>query len=330
MTLEEVVTAFELDLRRLGRSPVTIETYTRCARKCLASTGRDDAALTREDVRQFVANSVPGKAPLSTAALMVRVRALTRFLAQEGLVPEDPATDLYASRASPRPPQCLASISVRELLKTAAWIPCATRLNACVARALSQRDTAIVELLCLGLRASEVGVIRIQDLDLVAQALSVRPAKRGRPRSAPLPPAAIEPLRVWVAEGRPVLVDAESRDALLVSRRGRPLDGDAVWQIVRRVAGRCDLRTHPHALRRWFATGLVRAGANLEVVRQALGHARLSTTAVYVDAEREDLRRSVEAISFTRALPDRSHRGQHSSISSKSDDGSPGSGKSAC
>jgi len=155
---------------------------------------------------------------------------------------------------------------------------------------------ALLELLYgTSLRACEVGSVLVADLDLAGAALVVRAAKRGESRMLPLTPSTVPHLERYLREGRPALLRADGRDHghLLLSRYGRPLDADNVYAVVRLVAKRAGVRANVHAFRRSSATDMVRAGINLECVRQILGHARLSTTAIYVDVNMEDLRTAV-------------------------------------
>lgn len=160
------------------------------------------------------------------------------------------------------------------------------------------RDRALVELAYgLGIRASELCSALLVDLDQQDGVLLVRRAKRGQPKALPLPPAALPHLRAYLREARPALVrhgpGGRDRGHLLLTAIGTPLTPKCVRDIVRRLAARAGLRAHPHAFRRAFATHLARNGASLLAVQEALGHVRLDTTAIYVDVERDDLRRAI-------------------------------------
>src|SRR5205814_10579895 len=80
--------------------------------------------------------------------------------------------------------------------------------------------------------------------------------------------------------------------AMFLGPRGERLSRQSAWACVKRYARRVnpDARVFPHALRHSFATHLMARGADVRVVQEALGHARLSTTQVYTRVRRQQLK----------------------------------------
>ena len=77
-----------------------------------------------------------------------------------------------------------------------------------------------------------------------------------------------------------------------MNARGGPLSRMGFWKLLRdraRTAGVAG-RVHPHALRHSFATHLLQGGADLSVVQELLGHASVTTTAIYTHLDRAYLR----------------------------------------
>lgn len=299
MNDSEILAAYDSDLLRRGLRPVTRAIYLRAAGRFLSSVSKPLAEVKAEDVRRVLADLSRRVRSGSQASELSRIRAFLRSAVALEVIVVDPSEGLRVRPSARRPPVLLAREGIGRLLRAALDEQPYRKIPAAAARALALRDRATIEVLyATGLRASEVAAILTTDLDLVRASLVVRPAKRGPVRELPIPTASIAHLRVYAVEGRSVLADKWSRDGghFLLSRRGRPLDGDMVWQIVERVAARAKVRAHPHALRRALATGLMREGVNAEAVRQVLGQARLSTTALYIEVDRAELHRAVASL----------------------------------
>jgi integrase len=143
-----------------------------------------------------------------------------------------------------------------------------------------------------GLRRGELLALRWADVDLVHARLTVRgsTAKSGRTRYLPLNQEAAQVLRDWRAGLSP-----EARGGGAVAFAGP--DGEPMfslktsWLKVAKAAKLTDVRFHD--LRHTFASKLVQAGVDLNVVRQLLGHADIKMTLRYAHLAPENLSAAV-------------------------------------
>jgi site-specific recombinase XerD len=147
-----------------------------------------------------------------------------------------------------------------------------------------RRDAAIVlVLLRLGLRASEVARVELEDIDWRQGEMTIR-GKGGRSDQLPMPVEVGEAIATYLRGGRPT---TSSRAVFLTATAPiRPLSPDGVGSLVYRVCERVDIaRVGPHALRRTLATETLRAGAPMSEVAQLLRHADQATSSIYAAAD---------------------------------------------
>lgn len=155
------------------------------------------------------------------------------------------------------------------------------------------RDHAVVALmLYAGLREDEVSRLDVEDLTLSERKgkVIVRRGKGDKRREVPLSAEARRALRLWLE------LCGRSTGPLFVGKHGERLGAKGIQDrvaAVRRAAGLEDHVT-PHTLRHTFAKRLLDGGAELTEVGRLLGHARLETTARYVQPGWDDLERAVE------------------------------------
>lgn len=143
-----------------------------------------------------------------------------------------------------------------------------------------------------GLRRSEL--IAIEEADATGQTLLVH-GKGGKERILPLSEALQALIRDYIALKKTHFGETESNDGrrpLLVTEKGAPLYAGWVYRIVKKYLSLvCTLkRKSPHVLRHSFATHLLAGGANIQAIRDLLGHASLSATQVYTHADIEALK----------------------------------------
>jgi site-specific recombinase XerD len=150
-------------------------------------------------------------------------------------------------------------------------------------------------MLTAGLRRSEVGAIRLEDVNLENQALLVR-GKGAKQRMVPLMPQTAQAIRDYLS-----IRPESDQPYLFLSPQGRRLANDFLNRTLRRILARAGLgkRITPHMLRHTFATHLVRNGVDVRTVQELLGHADLETTANYLHS---DTRAKQTAVSLIASL----------------------------
>ncbi|MBZ9729795.1 tyrosine-type recombinase/integrase [Salegentibacter sp. JZCK2] len=144
------------------------------------------------------------------------------------------------------------------------------------------RDRLIVELFyTTGIRRIELIAIKLQDVDLAGKYIKVL-GKRQKERIIPLLPGVISNLENYLSRRADVMV-GEEVSYLFVSQKGIKLYESLVYRIINnyfsKVSGK--IKRSPHILRHSFATHLLSQGANLNAVKELLGHSSLAATQVY-------------------------------------------------
>jgi len=273
-----------------GRAEGTITAYRRDLRTYVAwlrSQGRSLDEVTEEDLSELIAAlRARGLAPASVARTLVPVRALHRFLADEGQAPTDPGAHLELPRVPKGLPKALTEEEVDRLL--AAPVGDGPTVL---------RDRAMLEVLYgTGVRVSELVGLSIGDIDLDAALLRAF-GKGSKERIVPIGVPAVRALVAWFGpDGRPLLAPAQWRrrgdaEAVFLNARGGRLSRQGAWDVVRRYARLVDLegKLTPHVLRHSCATHMLDHGADIRAVQELLGHASISTTQVYTLVSTERL-----------------------------------------
>ena len=262
------IAAYRRDLRRLVD-------FLRARRRTLETARPDDLVAHLEALRRN------GLGPRSLARGLAAMRGLYKFGRSANLVRENPAALLETPRLPRRLPRALSKRDATALVESPGD-----------ASLLAWRDRAMLELLYgSGLRASELVGLRPADVDLQAQILVCR-GKRDRQRMVPIGDAARRALVTYLERARPRLVRGADPGVLFVNTRGRRLDRQALWRIVRTRARAAGLHGgFPHALRHSFASHLLEGGADLRSVQALLGHADIGTTEIYTHLPTDAVRR---------------------------------------
>lgn len=227
----------------------------------------------------------------TVARALVAVRSFHRFCLTEGITTGDPTTDVGSPPVPQGIPKALAIDEVEHLIDGVEG-DAPTIL----------RDRAILEVLYgTGIRISELVGLDLDAVDLSRGFVRVL-GKGGRERVVPAGAGAREALTAYLGHGRPELSPAQfarrgDADAVFLNARGGRLTRQGCWKVIKHHGERAGLgsRLTPHVLRHSCATHMLEGGADLRVVQELLGHARISTTQIYTKVTTERLRAVYDA-----------------------------------
>ncbi|OGV65752.1 MAG: hypothetical protein A3K19_25755 [Lentisphaerae bacterium RIFOXYB12_FULL_65_16] len=159
------------------------------------------------------------------------------------------------------------------------------------------RDFVICSLLYrLGLRVGEVAALDVADIDLSEQLITVH-GKGGRRRILPLVCDMPDLLRHWLAV-RTACFRTRGNDALFLSQKGGRMSVRTIEEnfqkLVRHTGPYSVQHVTPHTLRHAFATHAVEeSDCNLITLKAVMGHAKLTSTEIYLHPSRKTLRAAV-------------------------------------
>jgi site-specific recombinase XerD len=240
--------------------------------------------VSADDVTDFVLYEAARHKPSGRREAATAMRALLRFLETRGAVRPglDGAVPAMRQHKHASLPRHLTDEEVGRLVASCGE-----------STPLGRRDRAVLVLLArLGLRAREVAVLQLDDIDWSDGRVLVRAGKTGRERSLPLHDDVGSTIVDYLRHGRPATSDR------LLFRHARPpwrpLRGSGVTGVAQRAfarAGVSFVRPGASAFRHTAATQMVRRGATFKEIADVLGHARIETTTIYAKLDVDTLAR---------------------------------------
>ena len=283
--VERATDDFLRHLRERNASAHTIKAYAGDLDVFAAYIGprigpRDWNAIDHIAIRGFLSHLYDkGLSKTSVARALAAVRSLYRWLAQEGVVEQNPAK----------------LVSTPRLAKKLPRVPTIEEMNSMLdgkmpeESSFPERDRLMFELLYgCGIRNSELVGINLDDISLTNEAILIR-GKGKKERYVPFGGSALVALAVYLPWRQQLLatfkkkIPEKGMPPLLVNQRGGRLTTRSVGRIVKRIAVAKGMspEVHPHTLRHAFGTHMLEEGADLRAIQELLGHERLATTQRY-------------------------------------------------
>jgi integrase/recombinase XerC len=227
-------------------------------------------------IRTWIASLLEkGINPRSVNRKISTLKSYFKFLIREGELVENPMMKVVAPKSKKRLPVFIEEDQIASLLNEVQFEE----------GFVGQRNKLIIELFYVtGIRLSELINIKISDVDFNNQSIKVL-GKRNKERIIPLSSNVVNDLNVFIENN-------QQNKYLFTNLEGNKLYNKLVYRLVNKYIGEISSvnKKSPHILRHTFATHMLNNGADINAIKELLGHANLSATQVYTHNTIEKLK----------------------------------------
>lgn len=233
-------------------------------------------------VRSWMASmSLIKMQPKSINRKISSLKSYFKFCLQQGILSANPAKSIQVLKTRKRLPSYVEQDRMEELLQQTVF-PGDWK---------GRTEYLTVALLYhTGMRVSELVNLKTSQIDTARTQIKVL-GKGNKERIIPISTETVSLIKKYIQEKENELEDI-SAPTLLVSQKGKPLSARQVYDIVKKHLSTVTTaeKKSPHVLRHSFATHLTSNGAELNAVKELLGHSSLAATQVYTHNSIERLR----------------------------------------
>jgi len=227
-------------------------------------------------IRTWIASLLEkGINPRSVNRKISTLKTYFKFLIREGELVENPMMKVVAPKSKKRLPVFIEEDQIASLLNEVQFEE----------GFVGQRNKLIIELFYVtGIRLSELINIKISDVDFNNQSIKVL-GKRNKERIIPLSSQVVNDLNIFIENN-------QKNKYLFTNLEGEKLYNKLVYRLVNKYIGEISSvnKKSPHILRHTFATHMLNNGADINAIKELLGHANLSATQVYTHNTIEKLK----------------------------------------
>lgn len=243
------------------------------------------AVITSDVIRSWIVSLLDGGlTPAGVCPKLSAVKSFYRFLLKRGFVATDPAYGVNAPKKKRPLPYFVREGDLDRLLDDMEFPDTYE----------GRRDKVIVAMLySTGMRAAELIGLDVADVNMHESLVSVI-GKRNKQRLIPMVPELHDSLSAYLAERERLLSDvAENQALFLDAGTCKRISYAKLRVLVRGALSKVTMQSKrsPHILRHSFATSMLNHSADLQSVKELLGHESLKTTAIYTHTTFEELKK---------------------------------------
>jgi integrase/recombinase XerC len=229
-----------------------------------------------KQIRAWVASLMKtAHAASTTHRKLSSVRAFFKFLLQQGEIKKTPFVGIHLPKKKQRLPVYLEESATEKLFDDSHTEIFKDDFS-------GTRDLCMLQLLyATGMRRAEIIGLKLKSININQGLLTVL-GKGNKTRLVPVPPDLMEVVNRYLLVRQTNFPNNEE-ETLLLTDRGKPIYAKFVYDKVHYYLGMVSdaEKRSPHVLRHTFATHLTNAGADLNAIKELLGHANLAATQIY-------------------------------------------------
>ena len=276
----------------LNRAPLTIEAYSLDISQFQEWLSPRDpekvdfTSITSNDVRAWMAKlAKEGDTPRTLRRKIISLRSLFKWMMKNGMIKYSPLRDVPLPKI-PKPLPDL--VKPNEIEKAIENLEEEDSEN-------SLLKSLIIEMFySLGIRRAELVGLDDNDISFSKGEIKVT-GKRSKQRVIPIPQKLLDKIKEW-QQLRDKVEEKPENEIPLFIMKGKRISPYQVYKIVNEsLADSTAKKKSPHALRHSFASGMLNGGAEIDAVREFLGHASLATTQIYTHVSLNEIKKAYSA-----------------------------------
>ncbi len=239
--------------------------------------------VTHKHIRLWLSSLIDdGLTEKSVNRKLSGLKSFFKFLNQKQLLEQNPSTLVTAPKVRKSLPSFIQEEQLNQLLDN----------NLLGTDFESIRNQLMINLFYqTGIRRAELIGLKISDVDLAEGKIKVL-GKRNKERIIPVSKELTELIKTYLQE-KENYFDKTTCETLFVTAKGKPMYPKLVYDVVKKALSlvSTNKKKSPHVLRHSFATHMLNHGADLNAIKELLGHANLSATQIYTHNSFEKLKR---------------------------------------
>ena len=274
----DLISAYENYLTKVKQaSSNTVASYMRDVRQFsgwLRSTENANVMdATQVNITDYLTHlESEGRSGATISRSLASLKNFYAYVVSFGFLEHSPVpADIQVKRGEKKMPQILSGKEVEVLLAQPSCVD-----------AKGFRDKAMLEVMyATGIRVTELIDLNVDDVNLDLKTIKCGSSRNSR--AIPLYPAALRALTVYLRDVRTSMVPDPSERALFVNVNGSRMSRQGFWKILKFYQSKAHIEKDitPHTLRHSFAVHLLENGADLDSVKELMGHSDISSTQLY-------------------------------------------------